>query len=446
MVPKEKILEKAKEINADVIGLSGLITPSLDEMVDVAKAMQDEGMKIPLLIGGATTSKIHTAVKIDPAYDGPVVHVHDASKSVPVASALLGEEGAQYHANVKTDYAEMRENHANRKQNKTYIPYTVAKRNKYQVDWGNYEPKQPKFLGEKVFEDFDLNILREYIDWTPFFSTWMLKGKYPKIFENEVIGEEAKKLFADANKMLDEVIKEGQLKAKAIIGLLPANTVDDDVVEVYTDESRTEVKSKFHFLRQQGKKAKNIPNISLADFIAPKESGVKDYIGCFAVTAGIGIEPIIEKYDADHDDYNSIMIKAIADRLAEAFAEAMHELVRKDYWGYASSETLDNEALIKESYQGIRPAPGYPACPDHTEKPVIWDMMDIESKTGIELTDSFAMYPASSVSGFYIANPESKYFGLGKVEKDQVEFYAESKGVDLAVMEKWLAPNLNYDI
>lgn len=447
MIPKEEIIKRAKDENVDVIGLSGLITPSLDEMVDVAKDMQKDGLDIPLLIGGATTSRIHTAVKIDPVYDGPVVHVLDASKSVPVASKLLSEEKKKVTRDeFKTEYEKLRVDHASRKKVKAYLPYAKAKENKAAIDWNAYQVAVPNQTGIQSYIDFSLEEIRQYIDWTPFFSTWMLKGKYPAIFNNETIGEEAKKLFDDAQQMLDTVIKDKLLQANAVIGLFPANRVDDDVVEVYSDENKTEVIKKFCFLRQQGVKGKGLPNLSLADFIAPKSSGKTDYIGCFAVTAGLNIEPLIKAYEADHDDYNNIMIKAIADRLAEAFAELMHAKVRKETWGYATEESLDNEALIKETYQGIRPAPGYPACPDHTEKPVIWDLMDVESKTGIKLTESNAMYPASSVSGFYFSHPDSKYFGLGKIEKDQVEIHAKRKGMELEKMERWLAPNLTYDI
>lgn len=445
MVPKEEILEKAVEVGADIIGLSGLITPSLDEMVDVAKEMEKRGMKTPLLIGGATTSRIHTAVKIDQNYSGAVVHVLDASKGVPVASSLLGDKGVQFTKDVKQEYADMRENYANRKETKEYISYEDAIANKVPIDWSKREVTKPQFLGTKTFLDFPLEEIRKYIDWTPFFSTWQLKGKYPKIFENEIIGEEAKKLFKDANDMLDEVISNKSLKANAVIGLYPANTVKDDTIEVYSDETRSSVSKEFFSLRQQGKKGKGIPNISLADYIAPKDSGVEDYMGFFAVTAGIGIEPLIEAFDKDHDDYNSIMIKAVADRLAEALTELMHEKVRKEFWGYASDETLENEDLIREKYKGIRPAPGYPACPDHTEKPSIWELMDVEKETGITLTTSNAMYPASSVSGYYFSCPDSKYFGLGKIGKDQVEAHAERKGWGLETIERWLGPNLNYD-
>ncbi|KYG83003.1 methionine synthase [Roseivirga seohaensis] len=446
MVPADKILDKAIEENVDVIGLSGLITPSLDEMVHVAKEMERRKMKLPLMVGGATTSRIHTAVKIDPVYSGPVVHVLDASKSVPVAGELIsGDRKADYKTQVKSEYAKLREDHANRKEIKHYIPYSRALGNRLKVNWEEKKYVKPSFIGNKVFKNFDLNIIREYIDWTPFFQTWMLKGKYPRIFENETIGKEAKKLFDDANKMLDEVIQKNLLQANGVVGLYPANSVGDDI-EVYTDETRNEVKTVFHCLRQQGKKGTGIPNLSLADFVAPKDSGKIDYVGGFAVTGGLGIEPLIEKYEKDHDDYNSIMIKAIADRLAEAFAEAMHAKVRKELWAYAKNETLDNESLIKESYQGIRPAPGYPACPDHTEKPILFDLLNAQEETGITLTESMAMYPASSVSGLYFMHEEAKYFGLGKIEKDQVQDYAKRKGMTLEETEKWLSPNLAYDI
>lgn len=446
MVPADKILDKAIEENVDVIGLSGLITPSLDEMVHVAKEMERRKMKLPLMVGGATTSRIHTAVKIDPVYSGPVVHVLDASKSVPVAGELIsGDRKADYKTQVKSEYAKLREDHANRKEIKHYIPYSRALGNRLKVNWEEKKYVKPSFIGNKVFKNFDLNIIREYIDWTPFFQTWMLKGKYPRIFENETIGKEAKKLFDDANKMLDEVIQKNLLQANGVVGLYPANSVGDDI-EVYTDETRNEVKTVFHCLRQQGKKGTGIPNLSLADFVAPKDSGKIDYVGGFAVTGGLGIEPLIEKYEKDHDDYNSIMIKAIADRLAEAFAEAMHAKVRKELWAYAKNETLDNESLIKESYQGIRPAPGYPACPDHTEKPILFDLLNAQEETGIILTESMAMYPASSVSGLYFMHEEAKYFGLGKIEKDQVQDYAKRKGMTLEETEKWLSPNLAYDI
>lgn len=445
MVAKEEIIKRAKEENVDIIGLSGLITPSLDEMVDVAKEMEKQGINIPLLIGGATTSRIHTAVKIDPRFEGPVVHVLDASKSVTVASRLLSElHQKKFIADQKQEYVDMREEYANRKQVKAYISYEAARANKLILDLDKVQPK-PAHLGVKVFQDYSLTELREYIDWTPFFSTWQLKGKYPQILEHDIVGEEAKKLYADANEMLDRVIEEKWLTANGIIGLFPANTVEEDIIEVYADETRSAVLEKCYTLRQQGKKGSGLPNMSISDFVAPKNSEKEDYMGFFAVTSGLGIEPHVKAYEDDHDDYNSIMLKAVADRLAEAFAERLHERVRKEFWGYAADESLENELLIKEKYEGVRPAPGYPACPDHTEKPTIWNLLDVEAKTGIKLTESNAMYPASSVSGYYFGHPDSKYFGLGKIEKDQVEEMASRKGWETEKVEKWLGPNLNYD-
>lgn len=439
MVPTDKILAKAIEEKVDVIGLSGLITPSLDEMVGVAKEMERLGMKIPLLIGGATTSRVHTAVKIDPHYSGSVVHVIDASKSVPVVQSLISKEfGEAYHKKLKEDYSQYREDYKNRKRDKNFVSLEKARSTKVSVDVANIV--KPAFTGTKVFEDYPLEDLRKYIDWTPFFATWELAGRYPKIFDDAIIGSEAKKLFDDANKMLDEVISKKLLTAKAVIGFWQANSVSDDVV---VDSNGVE--NTFHFLRQQSEKADGQHYNCLADFVAPKETGVSDYMGGFAVTAGIGIESLVEAYEKDHDDYHSIMIKAIADRLAEAFAERMHELVRKDYWGYASSENLSNEDLIKEEYQGIRPAPGYPACPDHTEKRTLFNLLDAENRIGLHLTENFAMYPAAAVSGFYFAHPQSKYFGLGKIAKDQVEEYAKRKGESVEWVEKWLAPNLGYE-
>ncbi len=445
MVPAEKILEAAVREKADVIGLSGLITPSLDEMVHVAKEMERLGMTTPLLIGGATTSRIHTAVKIAPNYSGPVVHVLDASKSVPVASELISKETRDAFASrIRKEYDEARIDHAGRQKEKNYISIAQARQKKVVIDWSAFTPHKPNALGVTVFKDYPLEEIRPYIDWTPFFSTWMLKGKFPAIFDNAVIGEEARKLYNDANAMLDEIISAGSLKANGIVGLFPATSVEHDDVKIL-DESGKELTT-FHFLRQQGKKAADVPNLSLADFVAPSDSGKTDYMGGFAVTAGDGLDAIVKKYEADQDDYNSIMAKALADRLAEAFAELLHEKVRRDLWGYAKGETLDTEGLIKESYDGIRPAPGYPACPDHTEKRLLFDLLAVEKNTGIILTESFAMYPAAAVSGFYFSHPDSKYFGLGKIEKDQVEEYAARKGFSIEEMEKWLAPNLNYDI
>ena len=447
MVPADKILEKAQEEQVDIIGLSGLITPSLDEMVQVAKEMERQNFQLPLLIGGATTSRIHTAVKIDPNYSGPVVHVLDASKSVPVVGELIDKESNEdFISNVKSEYAKMRDDHAGRKKIKNYIKIEEARSNKVKIDWENTEITRPLFLGNRVFNDHSLEEISKYIDWTPFFQTWMLKGKYPAIFEDRVVGDEAKKLFHDANVMLEEIIANRELIANAVIGLYPASREGDDDVVLFDPKENGKQITSFHFLRQQGKKGAGIPNISLADFIMPYAEGKRDYLGGFAVTAGIGIETMIEKYKKDHDDYKEIMMKALADRLAEAFAELMHEKVRKELWGYAKMESLSNQELIGEKYLGIRPAPGYPACPDHTEKRILFDLLEVEKNTGISLTESLAMYPASSVSGFYFSHPESKYFGLGKIEKDQVEDYARRKKIDLGIMEKWLAPNLSYDI
>lgn len=434
MVPAEKILDKAEEIGADIIGLSGLITPSLDEMVSVAEEMNRRKMKTPLLIGGATTSRIHTAVKIAPKYDQTVVHVLDASKSVGVSTSLLSDRSPEFSQLIKNEYQELAESHNARTETKQYISYKDARLKGFEsLEIGIFNPKR---IGITAFDDFDLNEIRKYIDWTPFFSTWMLKGKYPGIFENPTVGKEAKKLFDDAQVVLEEIIHKKSLTAKAVIGIFPAKREGDDVNVKNGGREHT-----FHFLRQQGKKAPNIPNLSLADFLHPNED---DYLGAFAVTAGIGIEKLIEKYQKDHDDYKEIMVKALADRLAEAFAELMHEKVRKEYWGYAANETWSNEDLIKEKYQGIRPAPGYPACPDHTEKEILFNLLDVEKHTGISLTESFAMYPASSVSGFYFGHPDAKYFGLGKIGKDQVEDYAIRKQMTVEKVEKWLAPNLNY--
>ncbi|MEI6595671.1 MAG: methionine synthase, partial [Bacteroidota bacterium] len=439
MVPADKILAKAIEENVDVIGLSGLITPSLDEMVHVAKEMERLGLKIPLLIGGATTSRVHTAVKIDQNYAGSVVHVIDASKSVPAVQSLISKEhGEAFHKKIKSDYAQFREDYKNRKRDKNFVTIENARKKKVDVDVKDIVA--PLFTGTKVFEDFPLEELRSYIDWTPFFQTWELAGRYPKIFDDEIIGSEAKKLFNDANQMLDDVIAKKLLKAKAVIGFWPANAEGDDVVV-----SSSGVENTFHFLRQQNEKAEGQNYHCLADFVAPKESGITDYIGGFAVSTGFGIEPLVEAYEKDHDDYHSIMIKAIADRLAEAFAEKMHEMVRKEFWGYSKNENLSSEELIKENYAGIRPAPGYPACPDHTEKRLLFDLLEAEKNTGIILTENFAMHPAAAVSGFYFSHPESKYFGVGKIQKDQVEDYAKRKNESVEFIEKWLAPVLGYD-
>ena len=435
MVPVNKILDEAIKHNVDVIGLSGLITPSLDEMVDVACEMERRGMKLPLLIGGATTSRVHTAVKVAPHYSGPVVHVLDASRSVPVAGKLIGQSTRElFEAEIKAEYTELAIQHAARQADKVILPWGEANANKLKLDWETYTPVPPTQLGITVFDDVDLNEIRGFIDWTPFFSTWELRGKYPNIFEDEYVGEEAKKLFADAKAMLEDIITHKKLQAKAVLGVFEANEENGDV--------HLANGTKFNFLRQQRKMGNDIPNLSLADYIAPKTSCKKDYLGAFAVTAGIGIESLIDAFEADHDDYNSIMVKAIADRLAEAMAEFMHQKIRKDIWGYAEDETLTNEELIYEKYQGIRPAAGYPASPDHTEKETLWKLLDVENNTGISLTESYAMYPTASVSGLYFAHPEAKYFAVGKIDTTQVADYAERKGADFNATQKWLGPNL----
>lgn len=440
MVPTEKIIEAAKREKVDIVGLSGLITPSLDEMVHVAKEMQHEKMELPLLIGGATTSRIHTAVKIDPVYDGPVVHVLDASRSVPVASELISTETRDaFKTRVKEEYRLLRKDHESRQQDKNYISLSDARANRTKIDWQNASFTKPTFIGRKEIVKYPLEEIRKYIDWTPFFQTWMLAGRYPGILNDSVVGTEAKKLFADANAMLDEIVANKSLEASGVIAFFPAQNVGDDV-QLFDGKSDQPMAT-FHFLRQQNKKAQNLPNFCLADFVSPDKG--KDYFGMFAVTAGIGLEKLVEKHKANHDDYSEIMAKAIADRLAEAFAECLHERVRKEYWGYASNEKLSNEQLISEEYDGIRPAPGYPACPDHTEKKLLFELLDA-GKVGITLTESYAMYPGAAVSGFYFANKESKYFGLGKIAKDQVVDYAARKGMKIEEVEKWLSPVLAY--
>ncbi len=446
MVPSEKIIEAARREKVDIIGLSGLITPSLDEMVHMAKEMQREKMTMPLLIGGATTSRIHTAVKIDPVYDGPVVHVLDASRSVPVASEFINPETfGNIKKRVKEEYANLRADYEKRKEQKNYIPLADARRNQVKIDWSKTPITKPSFLGCKAFLNFPLEEIRKYIDWTPFFQTWMLAGRYPGILKDSVVGVEAQKLFDDAQKMLDQIIHARSLQANGVVGFYPASRTESDDVKLSKKEGEQPFTT-FHFLRQQNKKAQGLPNFCLADFIAPETSGRQDYLGMFAVTAGIGIEKLLAKYKANHDDYFDIMVKALADRLAEAFAECLHAKVRRELWGYASDEKFGNDELIEEKYQGIRPAPGYPACPDHTEKGILFTLLDAEKTAGIKLTESYAMYPASSVSGFYFANAESKYFGLGKIEKDQLVEYAGRKGMTVEEAEKWLSPNLSYDV
>ncbi|NWF89259.1 MAG: DUF559 domain-containing protein, partial [Ignavibacteriaceae bacterium] len=448
MVSSEKIIQAAIEHKVDVIGLSGLITPSLDEMVHVAKEMERSGLKIPLLIGGATTSRVHTAVKIAPNYSSPVVHVLDASRSVPVVSNLINQDAkiqSSFVQEIKNEYEKVRIDHAKKKSAKNFISLAQARQNRFTVDWQNTPVAKPYNLGVTVLSNFPLLTLRNYIDWTPFFLTWELKGKYPGIFENEKYGDTAKRLFDDANKLLDRIIDESLLTASGVVGLFPANSVGFDDIEIYSDDLRKGIRRVLHTLRSQAEKAEGAHNLALADYIAPKESGVKDYLGAFAVTAGLGIEKIIQQFEKEHDDYHSIMTKALADRLAEAFAEHLHELVRKKYWGYSSEEALSNEELIKEKYIGIRPAPGYPAQPDHTEKLVIFDLLDVTKHTGITLTESLAMHPAASVCGLYFAHPEAKYFNVGKIGKDQVLDYHKRKGMSIEETEKWLRPILNYD-
>ena len=441
MVDAQKIIDEAIKNKVDIIGLSGLITPSLDEMVNVASEMERQGLQIPLLIGGATTSRIHTAVKIDPVYSGTVVHVTDASKSVPIAGEAISEETREaYRLQIKETYRQLREEHEAKQSIKQMVSYEEAKANPVAIDWTSYEPVRPKVLGKTILEELDLSVLRKYIDWTPFFSTWMLSGKYPKILEDPIVGMEAQKLFQDAQGMLDRIIEEKWLHAKAVFGLYPVERQGDDAVVFEPNDSNLKL-GQFHFLRQQGKKGKGVPNRSLADYLHPDK---KDYLGCFAVTAGLGMEAKLAEFQSAGDDYNDILFKALADRLAEAAAEYVHELVRKGYWGYSQEETLDNDSLIREEYSGIRPAPGYPACPEHSEKETIARLLDLEKSVGITLTSSYAMYPTSSVSGFYFGHPESKYFGLGKIAEDQVASYAMRKGISLEHAERLLSPNLSY--
>jgi 5-methyltetrahydrofolate--homocysteine methyltransferase len=451
MVPAQKILDTVKEVGADLVGLSGLITPSLDEMVNLASEMERQAFDIPLLIGGATTSRAHTAVKVSPRYHGPVVWVKDASRSVPVASALLSDDQRpQLLAEVEADYESIRRRHAQKRNDRPLLTLEAARANRTPIEWEGYQPPRPVVLeGERpyvrTFEGYDLADLREYIDWQPFFNAWEMKGSFPDILNNPASGEAARKLFEDAQQMLDRVVEEGWLTANAVVGLFPANAVDHDTVEVYTDDSRTEVLQRLEHLRQQGQHREGVPNRSLADYVAPKETGLADYVGGFAVTAGLGTREKIEEFKADHDDYSAILLESLADRLAEAFAERLHERVRRELWGYASGEDLDNDALIKERYEGIRPAPGYPACPDHTEKQVLWDLLDVKKATGIELTDSMAMWPGAAVSGWYFSHPQSQYFVVGRVGQDQVEDYARRKGWTRAEAERWLSPNLGYE-
>jgi 5-methyltetrahydrofolate--homocysteine methyltransferase len=442
MVPPEKIIKTAVEENVDIIGLSGLITPSLDEMVFLAKELNRLKLNIPLLIGGATTSKAHTAVKIFPELSSPVVHVNDASRAVGVASNLINKDLKEdYWNGIKKEYTEFRERFLNKKSEKRYVDYDFAKKNKFRIDFNKEKPFTPNELGVQIINEISLETLVPYIDWSPFFNSWGLHGKYPDIFDYELTGKQAKELFNDGQKMLNKILREKSLTAKAIFGLFPANSVGDDI-EVYNSD-RSKTLTKFLTLRQQLKKKEGEPNIALSDFISPKDSGIEDYIGCFCVSTGFGSDELAKEYEDKIDDYSSIMVKALADRLAEAYAEYLHKLVRIEKWGYSVDENLDNSELIKESYQGIRPAPGYPACPDHLEKTSIWELLNVEKAIGVKLTESLAMWPASSVSGYYFASNKAKYFGLGNINQDQLVDYAERRNISIEKAKKWLSPNLN---
>ena len=445
MVPADTILKQAKEHKVDVIGLSGLITPSLDEMVHMAKEMERQGFNMPLMIGGATTSRAHTAVKIEPNYKGASVYVTDASRSVGVVTNLLDTNpDNNYRQKIRDEYTEVRERHKGRQSTKRQLNLEDARANATEIDWAHFTPVKPSFLGTQKLDDYPLAEIAEFIDWSPFFHTWELIGSYPKILDDEIVGEHARELLKDAKAMLKQIIDEKWLTAKAVFGFFPANSQADDVV-IYKDETRQTESVVLHHLRQQNIKPPGRKNYCLSDYVAPASSGVKDYVGAFAVTAGIGIEEHIKRFEAEHDDYQSIMIKALADRLAEAFAELLHQKVRKEYWGYAADESLENNDLIDEKYKGIRPAPGYPACPDHTEKTPLFNLLKATEEVGIELTESFAMYPTAAVSGWYFAHPDAQYFNVGKLKKDQVEDYAQRKGESIDYVERWLAPSLAYD-
>ena len=445
MVPWQDILKAAREKKADIIGLSGLITPSLDEMATVAEEMERAKMDLPLMIGGATTSRVHTAVRIAPRYSGPVIHVLDASRAVGVAGNLVSEtQRADFIAEVADDYALLRKARAGGAKEKGLVPLAVARANRERIDWQGHVPERPHFLGTRTFANYPLGELVERIDWTPFFRAWELSGTYPAILDDAAVGETARALHADARAMLERIVGEGWLEARGVIGFWPANADGDDVA-LYRDEAREEEVARFHFLRQQIGKREGRPNFCLADFVAPAGSGIADYLGAFAVTAGIGIDDRVAAFEAAHDDYSAILLKALADRLAEAFAERLHERVRREFWGYAPDESLSNAELIREHYRGIRPAPGYPACPDHSEKPALFRLLDAERAAGIRLTENFAMVPTAAVSGFYFAHPRAHYFGVGRIGRDQVADYAERRGISVAQAEKWLAPNLAYE-
>ena len=442
MVPPEKIIQAAVEHNVDIIGLSGLITPSLDEMVYLAKELDKLNIKIPIMIGGATTSRAHTAVKIAPEYKETVVHVNDASRAVTVASNLLQAETKEsYVKSIREEYDKLREGYLSRSRDKNYLSIEEARKNKLQLNWDNFQPSKPNLIGTKIIE-VELSELVDFIDWTPFFQSWELHGKYPAILTDEVVGEQATSLFEDAQKMLQQIVSEKWLTAKGILGIFPAYTINDDDIQVCQAELVEVQPTTFLTLRQQSQKTAGAPNIALADFIAPKDSGKQDYIGCFCVTTGFGVDEKASEFEKQLDDYNSILVKALGDRLAEAFAEYLHLKVRKEIWGYASDESFSNQDLINEEYKGIRPAPGYPACPDHLEKPTIWKILNVEQEIGVTLTESMAMWPAASVSGYYFANPDSKYFGLGKIKEDQIIDYAKRRGISTEIASKWLAPNI----
>ena len=443
MVPPEKIIETALKEKVDIIGLSGLITPSLDEMVFLVKELEKKKIKIPVLIGGATTSKLHTAIKIAPHYTGLAVHVNDASKAVPIASTLLGKNKLNFKNTILNEYQKLRDDFSKRKVKKRLISLDSARANKFKINWSTTKIVKPNKLGIEVLAIEDLSILKDYIDWTQFFRSWNIYGKYPDIFNQEVNGKEAKELFRDANLILEKIIKENLLEAKGVFGLFPANSVNYDDIEVYKNDYSNHVLEKLITLRQQSKKPIGVPNIALSDFIAPKELNIKDYVGVFCVSAGFGCDELSKKYEAENDDYNSLMVKSIADRLVEAFAEYLHKMIRIKYWGYDEKEKLTNEDLIKENYSGIRPAPGYPACPDHLEKKTIWKILNVENNIGVKLTESMAMWPAASVSGYYFANKEAKYFGLGKINEDQVQNYSLRRKINIEAANKWLNPNIN---
>ncbi len=446
MVPVQQILDAAREHNADVVGLSGLITPSLDEMVHVAKEMEREGFVVPLLIGGATTSKAHTAVKIEQHYSGPTVHVLDASRSVGVTGALLSTNKRNaFVTQVKADYEKVRRTHAGRSQRTRILPFEHARNRRFSIDWNGYQPPAPNDPGVHLLDDYPIDEIRNYIDWSPFFAAWELKGRFPDILDDRTVGAEAQRLFDDAQQMLDRIISEALITAQATFGIWPANTVDTDEIVIYADESRTSTLGTFRQLRQQMEKPPGRPNVSLADFLIPKDRDMIDYIGAFAVTTGIGTAELATSYEAANDDYSAILVKAVTDRLAEAFAEHLHQRVRVEFWGYADGESMSNAELIREQYRGIRPAPGYPACPDHSQKFAMFDLLGVADRTAITLTESGAMLPAASVCGWYFAHPDAYFFGLGNIGRDQVAAYASSKNIGVAEAEHWLRPNLAYD-